>query len=115
MKKDIHPKYNPKAKVTCACGAVFEVGSTVDEIKVEICSHCHPLYTGNKKFVDTAGRLDRFQARLDRTKQMKDEMEKKKAEKKVRQEGKDQAKNSEKETPTSKAVEAPTKSVGEDQ
>jgi len=92
MKKDIHPKYNPKTKVRCSCGAEFEMGTTEDEIKVEICSKCHPLYTGNKKFVDTAGRLDRFQARLDKSKQLKDELEKKKAEKKVKQEGKDPAK-----------------------
>ncbi len=97
MKKDIHPKYNPKTKVRCGCGAEFEMGSTEDEIKVEICSQCHPLYTGNKKLVDTAGRLDRFQTRLDKSKQLKEELEKKKAAKRVRQEGKDQTKNSEKE------------------
>lgn len=63
MKKDIHPKYNNKSKVTCACGAVFEVGSTLDEINVEICSNCHPFYTGNEKVLDTAGRVDRFKKR----------------------------------------------------
>ena len=63
MKKNIHPKYNNKAKVTCACGAVFEVGSTQDEINVEICSNCHPFYTGNEKVLDTAGRVDRFKKR----------------------------------------------------
>jgi|GEM_PF-414029 len=96
MKKDIHPKYNPKTKVRCGCGAQFEMGSTEDEIKVEICSQCHPLYTGNKKLVDTAGRLDRFQTRLDKSKQLKEELEKKKAEKKIRQEGKDQTEKKEK-------------------
>ncbi|NVN97247.1 50S ribosomal protein L31, partial [Candidatus Nomurabacteria bacterium] len=54
MKKDIHPKYNDKAKVTCACGATFPVGSTMNEINVEICSQCHPFYTGNEKVLDTA-------------------------------------------------------------
>ena len=59
MKKDIHPKYHI-AKVACACGNSFEVGSTVDELRVEICSSCHPFYTGKQKFVDTAGRVERF-------------------------------------------------------
>jgi len=67
MKKDIHPKYYENAKVTCSCGAKFEVGSTEPEIKVEICSNCHPLYTGKKRFVDTAGRLDKFKARQEKT------------------------------------------------
>ncbi len=64
MKKDIHPKYNIKSKVTCVCGASFEVGSVMDEIKVEICSQCHPFYTGNEKVLDTAGRVDKFKKRL---------------------------------------------------
>jgi large subunit ribosomal protein L31 len=63
MKKDIHPKYNATAKVKCACGATFTVGSTLDEINVEICSQCHPFYTGNEKVLDTAGRVDRFKKR----------------------------------------------------
>ena len=63
MKKDIHPKYDTKAKATCACGAVFDVGSTMSHIKVEICSECHPFYTGNEKVIDTAGRVERFNKR----------------------------------------------------
>lgn len=63
MKKDIHPKYNDKAEVKCACGASFPVGSTMDTINVEICSQCHPFYTGNEKVLDTAGRVDRFKKR----------------------------------------------------
>lgn len=63
MKKDIHPKYDIKTKATCACGAVFEVGSTIPEIRMEICSQCHPFYTGNEKIMDTAGRVDRFNKR----------------------------------------------------
>jgi len=63
MKKDIHPKYNMKTKATCACGSVFEVGSTMPDIKMEICSKCHPFYTGNEKIMDTAGRVDRFNKR----------------------------------------------------
>ena len=63
MKKDIHPKYDIKTKATCACGAVFYVGSTMPEIKMEICSQCHPFYTGNEKIMDTAGRVERFNNR----------------------------------------------------
>jgi large subunit ribosomal protein L31 len=57
MKKDIHPAYHNDTKVTCACGATFVVGSTLDKIDVEICSKCHPFYTGNEKIIDTAGRV----------------------------------------------------------
>jgi len=64
MKKDIHPKYNNKSEVTCACGAKFFVGSTIDKINVEICSQCHPFFTGNEKVLDTAGRVDRFKKRV---------------------------------------------------
>jgi large subunit ribosomal protein L31 len=67
MKNDIHPKYYEDAKVTCACGASFVTGSTEPEIHVEICSNCHPFYTGTQKFIDTAGRLDNFKARLKKT------------------------------------------------
>lgn len=63
MKPDIHPEYY-QAKVTCACGNAFTVGSTLPEIKVEICSNCHPFFTGKQKFIDTAGRIDRFKARM---------------------------------------------------
>ena len=63
MKKDIHPKYDIKSKATCACGAVFEVGSTMPSIEMEICSKCHPFYTGNEKIMDSAGRVDRFKKR----------------------------------------------------
>jgi large subunit ribosomal protein L31 len=63
MKKDIHPKYFMKAPATCACGAVFEVGSTMPSISMEICSNCHPFYTGNEKIMDTAGRVERYNKR----------------------------------------------------
>jgi large subunit ribosomal protein L31 len=63
MKKDIHPAYFPKAKAVCACGSVYEVGSTKEKIDVEICSHCHPFYTGKENILDTAGRVDRFKKR----------------------------------------------------
>lgn len=72
MKKEIHPEYYPNAKVRCACGNTFTVGSTKKEIKVEICSACHPFYTGKGKFVDAAGRIERFRARLEKTKKLKE-------------------------------------------
>jgi large subunit ribosomal protein L31 len=62
MKKDIHPKYE-KAIVHCACGHEFETGSTKKEIKVEICSQCHPFFTGKQKLVDSAGRVERFKTK----------------------------------------------------
>ncbi|MEA1962951.1 MAG: 50S ribosomal protein L31 [Patescibacteria group bacterium] len=70
MKKDIHPKYNDKAKVICACGNSFIVGSTLSEIKTELCSACHPFYTGKQKLVDTARRVEKFQAKIDGVKKM---------------------------------------------
>jgi len=68
MKKDIHPTYHNKAKVKCACGNTFTVGSTKENIEVEICSNCHPFYTGKKQLVDTAGRAERFKARQEKAK-----------------------------------------------
>ena len=69
MKEKIHPKYYPKAKVSCACGNTFMVGSTLEKIKVEICSKCHPFYTGEEKIIDTAGRVEKFKARRARAHQ----------------------------------------------
>jgi len=62
MKKDIHPKHGP-AKISCACGAVYDVLSTAKESKIGICAKCHPFYTGKQKLVDTEGRVDRFRRR----------------------------------------------------
>ena len=63
MKKAIHPTYYPEAKADCVCGASFAVGSTQKELHLEICSQCHPFYTGNAKMMDTAGRVEKFKAR----------------------------------------------------
>jgi large subunit ribosomal protein L31 len=63
MKETIHPKYFEKAKVACACGAEFTVGSTKEKLAVDICAQCHPFFTGQEKLIDTAGRIDRFKAR----------------------------------------------------
>lgn len=60
MKEGIHPEYHEEAVVTCACGNTFTTGSTQKEIKVEICSACHPFFTGKQKFVDSAGRVEKF-------------------------------------------------------
>ncbi|MFQ5661785.1 MAG: 50S ribosomal protein L31 [Candidatus Paceibacteria bacterium] len=68
MKAEIHPKYYTNAKVTCACGNSFEVGSTVEKIEVEVCSACHPFYTGTEKVIDTAGRVEKFKARMAKAK-----------------------------------------------
>lgn len=64
MKAKIHPTWFPEAKVICACGNTFTTGATVPEIHVEVCYNCHPFYTGNMKFVDTAGRVDAFRAKM---------------------------------------------------
>lgn len=62
MKKDIHPKYG-ESQVRCACGETFKTGSTKEELSVEICSKCHPFFTGKQKLVDSGGRVDRFKKR----------------------------------------------------
>lgn len=69
MKSDIHPTYFADAKVTCACGNSFAVGSTKEKIEIEICSACHPLYTGEEKILDIAGRVEKFRARRAKSEQ----------------------------------------------
>jgi len=71
MKKEIHPKYYPNAQVRCACGNTFTVGSTMEFIEIEICSKCHPFYTGKGKIVDTMGRVEKFRKRLAKKEEMK--------------------------------------------
>jgi len=70
MKKDIHPKYYPNAKVRCACGNVFTVGATKEFIETEICSKCHPFYTGQERIVDTLGRVQKYKKRLAKKKEL---------------------------------------------
>lgn len=82
MKANIHPQYFPQAQVTCACGNRFTTGSTVAEIRVELCNKCHPFYTGEQKFVDSASRIQKFQqkqniAKQYLTKRVKKEVEQK--------------------------------------
>lgn len=63
MKGEIHPQYYPQAQFICACGNTFTIGSTKPTIRVEICAKCHPFFTGQQKFVDTLGRVERFRER----------------------------------------------------
>lgn len=63
MKPDIHPPYFSDAKVTCVCGSTFTTGSSKKELSVDICSECHPFYTGKQKLIDTEGRIERFKKR----------------------------------------------------
>lgn len=69
MKAQIHPDWHPEAKVVCACGNTFTTGSTQKEIHVEVCSDCHPFFTGQMRYVDTAGRVDRFREKQQAAKQ----------------------------------------------
>ncbi len=66
MKQDLHPNYFPEATVKCACGNTFTTGSTKAELKVEICSECHPFYTGKQKFAERGGRIERFKQKYKR-------------------------------------------------
>ena len=71
MKQDIHPIYFPEAKIVCACGHVFTMGATKKEMEVEICSYCHPFYTGKEKLVDTAGRVEKYQTKVKKSSVLK--------------------------------------------
>lgn len=83
MQKEIHPKYHIDATITCSCGNIIETGSTIKETKIEICSACHPFYTGKKKTMDTTGRVDRFKKMTEKSAVKKEATEKIKAAKKV--------------------------------
>ena len=78
MKKKIHPEYYKKAKVKCACGNTFTIGSTKEFIETEICSKCHPFYTGKEKVLDTVGQVQKFRKRLAKKKVIRQSGEKKK-------------------------------------
>ena len=67
MKAEIHPTYYPDAVVHCLCGSTFTTGSTVKELKTEVCSVCHPFFTGQQRIVDTGGQVERFQKRLQKS------------------------------------------------
>ena len=84
MKNDIHPKWHDNAEVTCSCGAKFNTGSTLSEIKVDICSKCHPFFTGEMKFVDVQGRVEKFQAKQEKAKAFASTMKVKKVKKVIK-------------------------------
>ncbi len=66
MKKGIHPEYHEDAKIICACGNIIETGATRKEMHTEICSACHPFYTGKEKLIDSAGQVDRFKKKMEK-------------------------------------------------
>jgi large subunit ribosomal protein L31 len=87
--KNIHPKWYENAKVVCACGNTFTTGATVPEIHVEVCYNCHPFYTGQMKYVDTAGRVDAFKEKQKKAKKQvlsKTEKRKRKRERRIEKE-----------------------------
>ena len=84
MKTDIHPKMNTDVKVTCACGNTFVTQSTLDVITVDICSACHPFFTGTQKFIDAEGRIEKFQRKLANRKPVVKKLKKQTATEKTR-------------------------------
>ncbi len=78
MKENLHPQYNTQTAVSCACGNSFTSGSTKDEIRVEVCSNCHPFYTGKQKLLDTTGTLEKFKKRAEVTEKLAAAVKKKK-------------------------------------
>lgn len=86
MQTNIHPQWYPDAQIVCACGNMFTVGSTKQSLRVEICHKCHPFFTGEMKFVDTLGRVERFQKKQQHAKTQKSVLEAKKKKKEVLQE-----------------------------
>ncbi|OGG01879.1 50S ribosomal protein L31 [Candidatus Gottesmanbacteria bacterium RBG_16_52_11] len=86
MKAAIHPQWFDKAVVSCACGNTFTVGATKPEIKTDICSNCHPFYTGEMKFVDALGRVERFQQKQKQAREQASQLAAKKKKKQERQE-----------------------------
>jgi large subunit ribosomal protein L31 len=80
MKEDIHPEYYPEAKVICACGNTWTVGSTQPEIRTDVCSECHPFFTGQQRLLDSGGQVERFLKKLERRKKKAAELERRRAE-----------------------------------
>ena len=87
MKAAIHPQYNNQAQVICVCGNKFTVGSTKDVIHIELCNKCHPFYTGEQRFVDTASRIDKFNKKQEKAKVYQATVTKKKEDNKKREDG----------------------------
>lgn len=72
MKKDIHPKYHNDSIITCACGAQFKAGSTSKDLKTDLCSQCHPFFTGKQKLIDSAGQVDKFMKKVKKAQDYKE-------------------------------------------
>lgn len=87
MKASIHPKYHENAQVICVCGNKFTVGSTAEVIHIELCNKCHPFYTGEQRFVDSASRIQKFQTKQQKAQVFKETVKKKVEEKKKNEEG----------------------------
>ena len=81
MKEGIHPEFYPEAKVVCACGNSWTVGSTKPEIRTDVCSECHPFYTGEQRILDSGGQVERFLKKLERRKEKVAELERRRAKK----------------------------------
>lgn len=81
MKADIHPTWYPEAQVTCQCGNTWTTGATIPEIRTEICSACHPFFTGEQRIVDTEGRVDKFNKRLEQRDQLREQLDAKQEDK----------------------------------
>lgn len=88
MKQGIHPEWYPEAKVTCACGNTFVTGATQPEIRTDVCSACHPFFTGEQRIVDTAGQVERFMRRLEKGQAVRADARAQQAASRERQEGK---------------------------
>ncbi len=106
MKKDIHPKYYPNATVRCSCGNTFTVGATQEEIRTDVCSACHPFFTGEQRIVDTAGQVERFLKRLERRDEVLAEKSDEEPEQKTKAKAKTRARESAKPAPADAAAEA---------
>jgi len=89
MKKDIHPTYHTDAVIKCACGNVIKTGSTKKEIEMEICSACHPFFTGKEKLIDATGRVEKFRARLESSKIQQEKTKKSETKPKAKKEDKE--------------------------
>jgi len=107
MKNDIHPTYNTAVKVACACGESFTTGSTTSDISIEVCSKCHPFYTGKQKIVDSAKRVDKFQDRVAKSAELAKTRKGKKAKQAARAEKQAAAEETTPEVKAKKIVKKP--------
>lgn len=88
MKKGVHPEWYPNAKVICACGNTFTTGATQPEIRTDVCSACHPFFTGEQRIVDTAGQVERFMRRLEKGEEVRSDVKEQRKAAREKREGK---------------------------